>query len=197
MISPNMGIRVYGSEDRACLVVDHETETAVILPGYEYKTALALAERINGLLAESLNDDLEIGLRKKAREAAEEYKTAFRWLEAHSRELRETSGKKRKSPFEPEDVPALVSAIEKGYKYSRRLTKFEKAAIRRTLNELSPTERKVFILTKVWGLSVREVNRLLKRDVSKEYYRAKRKLENMRKKAKSPKRYANLRVIKN
>ncbi|MBA4495117.1 hypothetical protein ACFO25_10000 [Paenactinomyces guangxiensis] len=195
MFQPNAGIKVYGSENQACLVVDHETEKATVLPAREYESALALAERINLLLAESMNHDFSLELRKKAKEAAEEYKAGFDWLKAHSGKLKGPSDRKQTSPFEPEDVPSLVRAIERGYKRSKQLTRFEKAAIRRTLNNLSALERKVFILTKVWGVSAREANRLLKQDVHRQYGRIRKELEKARKKEKTPARYSKRQII--
>jgi DNA-directed RNA polymerase specialized sigma24 family protein len=161
---PDIGVKVFGGEDKACLVVDYETEKAVILPGREFRTAYGIAERINRLLAEG------------ERQIAEEYKKSFEWLKEHTDELKEPTTRRNYMPFAPSDVPLLVQNALEDYKKSSRLSEFEKAAINRALKKLSPLEIKVFILTSVWGLSVREVGKLIGQPVFSQYNRIRRKL---------------------
>lgn len=180
MFTQNIGVRVFGSEEKACLVVDYETEAAVMLPGREYETAAALAETINRLLAEG------------DRRTAEEYKNAFQWLQAHTNELKEPSNRRDVSVFEPADVSLLVARTIQDYKHSKRLTKFEKAAIRRALETLSPLEQRVFIIAKVWGVKTTDLARLFgisDGSIFKMLNRIKRKLEKTRKTEKTPARY--------
>jgi DNA-directed RNA polymerase specialized sigma24 family protein len=174
----DLGWSVKGDTDW-CLAFNYRTQKAYTFGEDEIDRVRALVERINRQL--------------KERGRAEEEEAALLWLYEHKNELRESrisaSQKDYHGEFKPEDVEDLVESADKEWRSSRDLNKFEKAVIRRTLESLSPLERKVFLLSSVWMIPIPAIEELLGQKVRQQHTRIKRKLEKARKNEKTPTRY--------